>query len=166
MLTIACMKDSCTMRRCWPLKINKHRQLPRQCIRMLIIHNTWQLWLLWSLNERQLHKEKMPLKSQLLDKASHLTAFCVWDSSPNLPVTPVQLMKPGIGRNASCPVGDCTWHLGQFFLGKYMVRWMFMLIYDSKVTSLLIEAESALGFSSQVRAQTEMRIWCITGMYR
>ena len=33
-----------------------------------------------------------------------------------------------------------------------------------KVTSLLIKAESALGFSFRVRAQTEMKIWCIKGM--
>ena len=35
--------------------------------------------------------------TDLLDKASHLTAFCAWDSSPHLPVTPSQLMRPGIG---------------------------------------------------------------------
>ena len=34
-----------------------------------------------------------------------------------------------------------------------------------KVTSLLIEAESAIGFSFGVRAQTEMKIWCVKGMY-
>ena len=34
-----------------------------------------------------------------------------------------------------------------------------------KVTSLLIEAESALGFSFGVRAQTEMNIWCIKSMH-
>ena len=33
-----------------------------------------------------------------------------------------------------------------------------------KVTSLLIKPESALGFVFGVRAQTEMKIWCITGM--
>ena len=27
-------------------------------------------------------------------------------SSPHLPVIPVQLMRPGIGQNASCTVGD------------------------------------------------------------
>ena len=30
-------------------------------------------------------------------------------------------------------------------------------------TSLLIKSESALGFSFGVRAQTEMKIWCIKG---
>ena len=35
---------------------------------------------------------------------------------------------------------------------------MFMLINDGKLTSLLNEAESALGFSSRVRSQTEMKI--------
>ena len=33
-----------------------------------------------------------------------------------------------------------------------------------KVTSLLINPESALGFVFGVRAQTEMKIWCVTGM--
>ena len=36
--------------------------------------------------------------------ASHLTAFYAWYS--HLPVTPVQLMRPGIDRNTSCAVGD------------------------------------------------------------
>ena len=34
-----------------------------------------------------------------------------------------------------------------------------------KVTSLFIEAESELGFSLGVRAQTEMKIWCVETMY-
>ena len=33
-----------------------------------------------------------------------------------------------------------------------------------KVTSLLMKAESALGFSFGVRALTEMNIWCVKGM--
>ena len=33
-----------------------------------------------------------------------------------------------------------------------------------KVMSLLIKPESALGFVFGVRAQTEMKIWCTTGM--
>ena len=33
-----------------------------------------------------------------------------------------------------------------------------------KVTSLLILPESALGFVFGVRAVTEMKIWCATGM--
>ena len=44
----------------------------------------------------------------LLNKASDLTAFYARYSSPHLPVTPAQLMRPGIGRNASCAVGDFT----------------------------------------------------------
>ena len=35
-----------------------------------------------------------------------------------------------------------------------------------KVTSLLIDTENALGFSFGVRAQTEMKIWCVKGMYK
>ena len=38
--------------------------------------------------------------TNLLNKASHLTAFCAWDSSPHLPVTLAQLMRLSIG----CPV--------------------------------------------------------------
>ena len=34
-----------------------------------------------------------------------------------------------------------------------------------KVTSLLIKAESALGFSFGVRAETEMKIWCVKVMH-
>ena len=34
-----------------------------------------------------------------------------------------------------------------------------------KVASRLIEAESALGFSFGVRAQTELKIWCVKGMH-
>ena len=30
--------------------------------------------------------------------------------------------------------------------------------------SLLIKSESALDFSFRIRAQTEMKIWCIKGM--
>ena len=33
-----------------------------------------------------------------------------------------------------------------------------------KVTCLLIKPEGALEFSFGVRGQTEMKIWCITGM--
>ena len=38
-------------------------------------------------------------------------AICVlraWRKTPTLPVTPVQLKRPGIGRNASCALGDCS----------------------------------------------------------
>ena len=31
---------------------------------------------------------------------------CVHGEGVHLPVTPAQLMRPGIGRNASCAVGD------------------------------------------------------------
>ena len=34
-----------------------------------------------------------------------------------------------------------------------------------RVTSLLIIAASALGFSFGVRAQTEIKIWCVVGMH-
>ena len=35
-----------------------------------------------------------------------LTVYYAQDSGPHLPVTPAQLMRPGIGRNTSCAVGD------------------------------------------------------------
>ena len=38
--------------------------------------------------------------------ASCLTVYYAQDSGPHLPVTPAQLMRPGIGRNTSCAVGD------------------------------------------------------------
>ena len=34
-----------------------------------------------------------------------------------------------------------------------------------KVTSLLIVAKSAVGFSFGVTAQTEMKIWCVLDVY-
>ena len=43
----------------------------------------------------QLHEELMPYTC-CMDKASHLTAFCAGDSSPQLLVQ-AQMMRPGIG---------------------------------------------------------------------
>ena len=67
----------------------------------------------YATNERQLYEEKLHEETvlsknlcRLLNKASHLTAFYTLYSSLHLPVTPAQLMRPGIGRNASCAVGD------------------------------------------------------------
>ena len=66
-----------------------------------------------SLNEKQLHEKKMHEETVLLrslywiwNKASQLTAFYAWDSSPHLLVTPAQLMRLGIEWNESCIVGD------------------------------------------------------------
>ena len=42
----------------------------------------------------------------LMNKVNHLIGTCAWNSSCNLPVTPAQLMRPGIGQNVSCRVGD------------------------------------------------------------
>ena len=44
-----------------------------------------------------------------MDKANHLTAFCEWDISSHLPVTPAQLMRLGIDWNAFCTVSDFTY---------------------------------------------------------
>ena len=41
-----------------------------------------------------------------------LTAFCAWDSSPLLTVTPAQLMRPGIDWNASFIVDDVALYSG------------------------------------------------------
>ena len=49
-----------------------------------------------------------------MDKASHRTAFCAWDSSPHLTVTPAQLMRHGIDRNASFIVDDIAGLLSLF----------------------------------------------------
>ena len=56
----------------------------------------------WKFKRRRLQRAS----TGLLNKASHLTAFCAWDSSLHLPVTPAQLMRPGIGWNTSCALGD------------------------------------------------------------
>ena len=37
--------------------------------------------------------------------ARHLTAICVWDSSPHLPVTAAQQIWPGLNWNKLCRVG-------------------------------------------------------------
>ena len=41
------------------------------------------------------------------EQESYLDAFCACDGL-HLLVTPVQLMRPAIGENASCTVGDFT----------------------------------------------------------
>ena len=59
-------------------------------------------------HEEQLQEETVLSRSfyHLLDKVSYLTAFSACDNSPHLLVTPAQLMRHGIGWNASCAVGD------------------------------------------------------------
>ena len=60
----------------------------------------------------------------LMPMYSHLTAFCACNSSPHLPVTPAQLMRPGIGWNMSCTVGDCAYcRLGLPFFQGDVVHW-------------------------------------------
>ena len=48
------------------------------------------------IKEEQLHEETVlsRVPTNLLYKASHLTAFCAWDSIPHLLVIPEQLMRP------------------------------------------------------------------------
>ena len=53
-------------------------------------------------------KIQVPLLTYFfMNNSSNLTAFCAWDSTPHPPGHPsAQLMRPGIGRNVFCPVGD------------------------------------------------------------
>ena len=46
---------------------------------------------------------------------------------PTLPVTPAQLMRPGIGRNASCALGDCLTPRPK---GRSWPRELWFLIYS------------------------------------
>ena len=50
-----------------------------------------------------------------LRPATSLTAFCAWDSSPHLLVTPAQLIE-SIGWNTPCAVRDLAKHLGLSFV--------------------------------------------------
>ena len=69
------------------------------CVR---INNTWQLRFRTkgSCTKDTYTKRRCLWRAStdLLDKASHLTAFCAWDSSHHLPVTLAQLMRPGFGQ--------------------------------------------------------------------
>ena len=85
--------------------------------------------------------------TDLLNKASHLTAFCVRYSSPHLPVTPVQLMKSGIGWNTSCPVGD---NLGLFYKGD-VDRWLFTNVNTFYVQNLIIKILAYKSSHKQLR---------------
>ena len=61
--------------------------------------------------------------------------------------------------------GKATWALMTTEGADYYMlvnEWACMV----KVTSLLVKAESGLGFSFGVRAWTEMEIWCVKDMYR
>ena len=56
-------------------------------------------------------------------KASHLTAFCAWDSSPHFQVTPAQLMSP-----KTCPVQLVTLHNYASLLSE-RCGWVFMHVW-------------------------------------
>ena len=54
-------------------------------------------------------KQALPVAAKHDD--SIRPAICViraWHKTPTLLVTPAQLKRPGIGRNASCALGDCS----------------------------------------------------------
>ena len=99
----------------WPVRLYMHARIHAFAHRQ---HDCYDLWMKSSCTKDSCTKGRCPQRASinLLDKASHLTAFCAWDGSPHLPVTPAQLMRPGIGWNASCAMGDFTQNLGLFFL--------------------------------------------------
>ena len=68
-----------------------------------------------------------------MDKASHLTVFCTWDSIPHLLITPVQLTRPGIGQNASYAVIDFVQHLSLPFFEGNVLHWLFMHVLSFEV---------------------------------
>ena len=51
------------------------------------------------------NRTNLELWKALRNRSSRLTVYYAQDSTPHLPVTPAQLMRPGIGQNASCAVG-------------------------------------------------------------
>ena len=65
-------------------------------------------------------------------------AICVartWCVIPTLPVTPAQLMRPGIDRNASCASGDCLTSRPE---GRSRPRELWFSIYSCVVGSTSI----------------------------
>ena len=71
-------------------------------------------------HEGQLHLQSVATFKELLPTiwirpATSLTAFCAWDSSPHLLVTPAQLIE-SIGWNTPCAVRDLAKHLGLSFV--------------------------------------------------
>ena len=57
-----------------------------------------------------------------MDKVSHLTVFLAWYGNPYLLVTPAQLMRPDIGRNASSAESDFTTARPVFYQGDVICR--------------------------------------------
>ena len=70
-------------------------------------------------------------KVTLCSRTFYLTAFCARDSSPHLPFTLAQLMKPSIGQNMSCTVDNFAQHLGPFF---------FFFFFFKRYGSLIVHA--------------------------
>ena len=95
---------------CCPISFPGHAQLPFACAVWIPMHIVSYL-IPQTSQQKQNNKQK---HAQSTDNTCRLTAFCIQDSSPHLPVTPAQLMRSGIGRNASCAVGDFVSHLGIF----------------------------------------------------
>ena len=52
---------------------------------------------------------------------------CAWYVIPTLPVTPAQLMRPGIGWNVSCTLGDCLTSRPE---GRSQPRELWFLVYS------------------------------------
>ena len=94
------------------------------------LHTSIDLWLCaWSLNERQvyegqLHKEMVVSGSFYqffgIRSATWFHTIYAWDSSPHLPITPTQQMRPGIGQNVSWAVGNFNITSRPFFFLREM----------------------------------------------
>ena len=62
-----------------------------------------------------------------------VTYMCM-HKTPTLPVTPAQLMRPGIGRNASCALGDCLTSIGLRGCSQPRELWFFDILMYSVCT--------------------------------
>jgi len=87
---------------------------PLKCRHLDVIRHMFTSKLSWSVFENGFYKSS-PMKINAIctgicilvcEHVHAPDAFYAWDSSPHLLVTPVQLMRPGIGQNTSCAVGD------------------------------------------------------------
>ena len=59
-------------------------------------------------------------------------------SSPHLPITPVQLMRLGIGRNASCKVGEFASRSFFFIFRGDVVYWLFIDTFTVQMTGMMV----------------------------
>ena len=69
--------------------------------------------------------------------ARHLTAICVWDSSPHLPVTAAQQIWPGLNWNKLCRVG----HNIQACPFSFREMWLFFFSWNDTISTFTIFVE-------------------------